>query len=541
MKQNKPNILLITCDQLRSDFVGCYGGNFMQTPSIDRLAKEGCVFENAYSPNPVCIPARHNLITGLPARYHGFDDNYFGKEAKACPYQLPTFAQILNDNHYETIAIGKMHLQPERRAVGFDRFLNMDELPRIREEDDYALYLKEKGYGYLQSVHGVRTCLYMQPQRSLVSPEHHGSAWVADRVIEYLEATRGRDPFLLWAGFIHPHPPFDIPEGWEDLYTGKIPEASETVTPLSALAEENKQLGCAFDQKVKNRIRELYASAVSYADYQIGRILDTLETLELIDNTLIVFTSDHGEMLGDLGTYQKFLPYDASAKIPMIVRYPRQVKPGERRRYFVDLNDLLPTFLDEAGAEYPAAYDLPGESIFVEHGRKNRNYQYIEHQRGNKRWCCIRDERYKYIYYYGDNEQMFDMKEDPCETTNLLFGKNTSEEIMAVRNRLRETLLSYERRYGLKGYAGPKGFKKMEKYEPRPYYETNFPIFPGMALEEERTQFDDYTDEILEAVKGEPSVKFSKNHAEEILKGYGGYSEEAFNRFREKAEKQGCW
>ena len=118
MKQDRPNILLITCDQLRSDFVGCCGGSFMKTPNIDRLAEEGCVFENAYSPNPVCIPARHNLLTGLTARHHGFDDNYFGAEAKACPYYLPTFPQVLNDGGYETIAIGKMHFQPERRAAG---------------------------------------------------------------------------------------------------------------------------------------------------------------------------------------------------------------------------------------------------------------------------------------------------------------------------------------------------------------------------------------------------------------------------------------
>ena len=541
MKQDRPNILLITCDQLRSDFVGCCGGSFMKTPNIDRLAEEGCVFENAYSPNPVCIPARHNLLTGLTARHHGFDDNYFGAEAKACPYYLPTFPQVLNDGGYETIAIGKMHFQPERRAAGFDYFLNMDELPRIREEDDYAMYLKEKGYGHLQSVHGVRTCLYMQPQRSLVPPEHHGSAWVADRAIEYLDATKGRTPFLLWAGFIHPHPPFDIPEGWEDLYKGKIPAPAKSKTPLSALAEENKQLGCAFDDEVKTRIRELYASAVSFADYQIGRILDTLDRLKLTENTLVVFTSDHGEMLGDLDTYQKFQPYDASAKIPMVVRYPGHVKPGERRSYFVDLNDLLPTFLDEAGLEYPADYDLPGESIFVGDGRKNRKYQYTEHQRNNKRWCCLRDERYKYVYYYGDDEQLFDLKEDPAEAVNLLWGERISPEITAVRDRLKTALLAYERRYGLKGYAGPKGFKEMERYHAQPYYETNFPIFPSMALEEERAQFDDYTDEILAAVKHEPVVRLSKNHTEEILKQYGGYSDERFRELAEKAKEEGCW
>lgn len=544
MKQDRPNILLITCDQLRSDFVNCCGGTFMQTPNIDRLAREGCVFENAYSPNPVCIPARHNMITGLTDRHHGFDDNYFDAQAKACPHNLPTFAQILNDSGYETIAIGKMHFQPERRATGFDHFLNMDELPRVREEDDYAMYLKETGYGHLQSVHGVRTCMYMQPQRSMLPEKHHGSAWVADRAIEYLRSTKGRTPFLLWAGFIHPHPPFDIPEGWQDLYKGKIPEPAKTVTPLSALAEENKQLGCAFNDEVKTRIRELYASAVTFADYQIGRILDTMEELGLMDNTLIIFTSDHGEMLGDLDTYQKFLPYDASAKIPFVVRYPKRLQAGERRRYFVDLNDILPTFLDEAGLEYPAEYDLPGESIFIANGRKNRRYQYIEHQRDNKRWCCIRDERYKYVYHYGDGEQLFDMENDRAETTNLLYGgceAEIPEEIREVRDRLKETLLAYERRYGLKGYAGPEGFKQMERYVPHPYYETNFPIFPTRALEEEQAQFDDYSSEILEAVKDEPSVKFSKNHAEEILKEFGGYSEERFQDFVRRAKEQGCW
>ena len=111
----RPNIILIACDQLRSDFVGCYGSSFMHTPNIDALAAQGCVYENAYSPNPVCIPARHNMLTGLTARHHGYDDNYFGNEAKPAPYELPTFPLILSDAGYETVAIGKLHFQPERR------------------------------------------------------------------------------------------------------------------------------------------------------------------------------------------------------------------------------------------------------------------------------------------------------------------------------------------------------------------------------------------------------------------------------------------
>ncbi len=537
MEQKRPNILLITCDQLRYDFLSAYGCDFVKTPNIDRLAAEGCVYEHAYSPNPVCIPARHNLITGLPARYHGFDDNYFGASAKPCPYYLPTFAQILNDSGYDTIAIGKMHFQPERRATGFNYFYNMDELPAVREEDDYAMYLKKEGYGQLQSVHGVRTCLYMQPQRSLVPEKHHGSVWAADRTIEYLDSTRGRQPYDIWTGYLHPHPPRDLPEAWADLYRGKIPEPVKSVTPLSTLAVENQQLACVYNDEVRNRIRELYAAAISHVDQQIGRILDKLEELNLIDDTLILFVSDHGEMLGDLDTYQKFLPYDPSARIPFIIRYPKAYQAGERRPEFVDLNDVLPTFVDAAGLTYPADYELPGESLLKQDGKKDRRYQYIEHQRDNKRWCCIRDQRYKYVYYYGDREQMFDMVEDPKETVNLLWNTE-DEEILKIRDELKRVLLSYESRWGLCGYVDENGFREMEPYEGIHYYEANYPIFPRFAMEEEKAQFDDYEDEILAAIKKEPVVKLSQNHTREILLECG-YSEERIERLLERARAQG--
>ena len=170
----RPNILLITTDQQRYDTIHAAGFDYMITPNLDRLAAEGCIYTNAYSPNPVCLPARHNLITGLSARYHSFDDNYFD-DSHQIPYHLPTFAQMLSDNGYDTIAIGKMHFQPYRRHNGFNRLLLMDEIPRFREDDDYAIYLKNNGYDYLQSLHGVRHMLYMQPQQSLVAEKDHGS------------------------------------------------------------------------------------------------------------------------------------------------------------------------------------------------------------------------------------------------------------------------------------------------------------------------------------------------------------------------------
>ena len=127
----QPNILLITTDQQRYDTIAAMGYDYMYTPNLDRLVREGCSFPNAYSPNPVCMAARHNIITGLPARYHGFDDNYFDDNPKVIPYDLPTFPQLLSDAGYDTIAVGKMHFQPYRRHNGITKLELMDEI-RVR-------------------------------------------------------------------------------------------------------------------------------------------------------------------------------------------------------------------------------------------------------------------------------------------------------------------------------------------------------------------------------------------------------------------------
>ncbi|MCQ4948295.1 sulfatase family protein [Bittarella massiliensis (ex Durand et al. 2017)] len=536
-EDRRPNILLITCDQLRSDYLGCYGADFMQTPHIDALAAEGRVYENAYSPNPVCIPARMGLLTGLGCRHHQFYDNRWAPDAPPLSYKLPTFPQILSDSGYDTCAVGKMHFQPERRASGFDHFFAMEEGPSSREADSYLQFLKEQGYGRVQSFHGVRHCLYMQPQRSLLPEALHGSHWVADRSIQYLDEQRGRRPFLLWTSFIHPHPPFDAPDEWAEMYAGKLPAPAVPKTPLGLLAEENKTLGDLADDASLQRMRELYAACVSYCDHQVGRIVEKLKELELYDDTLILFTSDHGEMLGDLGTYQKFLPYDASCKVPFVLRWPQRVGAGERDPRFVDLYDILPTFLDAAGAAYPDVYDLPGESVFGE-GVKDRRYQYAEHQQGSKRWCMLRDERYKYVYSYGDDEQLFDMVADPQETENLLCGGGTPE-MRAVADRLRQRLIRYEARYGLKGGIVNGDFEKRPRYQPILYWEENFPPFVrSLVREGEREELDDMLDEVLWAIQKEPTSKPAQTHARDILL-RAGYAEERVDALMERAKAQG--
>lgn len=524
-EKDTPNILLITADQLRWDFVSAYHANcFMQTPAIDRLADEGRVYERAYSPNPVCIPARYNLMTGLTARSHGFDDNYFEENAKSCPWYLPTFAQILSDHGYNTAAIGKMHFQPERRATGFDLFENCNEVVKDIEEDEYAKFLRDRGFGSVGSIHGVRNVLYMQPQQSLLPEECHSSSWVADRSIHYLRNRKTRTkPFLLWAGFIHPHPPLDIPHDWAHRYDGKIPRHTDTVTPLSKIGEENKTIVRFENEASLNRMRELYACAVSFMDYNIGRILKTLDEEGLAENTLVAFVSDHGEMLGDLGTYQKFLPYDASSRIPMILRWPKRIEAGSRVTDFADLNDLLPTFLDAAGAEYPAEYDLPGESLLSKAAQKDRSLQYIEHQHGSKRWCCIMDTRYKYVHCYGDEDQLFDMREDPDETENLLY-QCQDEMIQGIRNRLKRLLIEYEARYGLDGCVQDGEFAAFPPYEANGFRDCLFPF--SMVRDPADPPLNSLLEEIQAAKAQEPLATISPADADEILRVKAGFAVE---------------
>ncbi|NRA37563.1 MAG: sulfatase-like hydrolase/transferase, partial [Planctomycetes bacterium] len=306
----RPNILLLFTDQQRYDTLANTHNDevrdTLQTPTFDRLCREGTRFDRAYTPNPVCIPARYNMITGLPARYHGHPDNCL----TPCPADIPLLPQILSENGYQTHAIGKMHFVPfARQHHGFHRLECMEETPRHRSDDDYLLFLKENGHDTIHQ-HGVRQLLYHQPQRSLVPEEFHGSHWVADRSIKFLqEAADDSRPFFLKASWIHPHPPYNVPERLCDLYKDKsLPKriartnAEENRNDLVPKARNSFELGDGLleDDERFRRHQELYHASVAFVDEQMGRVLDELDRLGIADNTLVLTASDHGEMLGDL-------------------------------------------------------------------------------------------------------------------------------------------------------------------------------------------------------------------------------------------------
>ena len=259
------------------------------------------------------------------------------------------------------------------------------------------------------------------------------------------------------------------------------------------------------EQDYLKRMRQLYYSAISLVDKNIGKILNALEEIGELDNTLIIFASDHGEMLGDHKCFQKMLPYDSCAKIPFIVRYPEKIKKGSKRTDFADLNDILPTVLDVVGIDYPGTEKLPGGSIFKD--EKDRSYQYIEHQQSSFRWISIRDEQYKFNYYYGGGrEELFDIKSDPHESMNLL--EKNPEKYSSERDRLYKVLIEYEKKWGPENYTSWESILKLQDIDcSNLICNKQFPIFSDYLSKTEKETINDFGDEVIEAVKDEPLIK----------------------------------
>ena len=499
---NRPNILLLTTDQQRFDTIGAMGYSYMSTPQLDKLVEEGCCFSNAYSVNPACIPARHSLLTGRFSKDHGMDDNYFDG-ARIMPRSLPTMASALSAAGYETIAVGKMHFQPARNHNGFGRLELMEEMPRFREDDEYASYLKNAGFGEIQSIHGVRNLLYMLPQNPLQAEECCGTPWVADRVIHHLKTNKGKRPFFYWGSWISPHAPLSIPKRFADLYREKkLPLPIPGDSNPKAITLENSRIGDYTTEEVARRGREYYYGAISWVDEQIGRIMQTLKDENLLENTLVIFTSDHGELLGDHGSFHKFQHYEGSVHIPMILRWPEKLGKGQKREEFVDLNDIFPTMLDAAGIDCLEKTSLPGASLLdTSLSGRDRTIQYIEHSHGSKRWISLRDKRYKYVYFYSEGQdELYDLLEDPEERINIADQDYCAE----IRKNLRGQLLEMERRWGLPGCVKNDDFVACPPYQAKPRLPASFPIFPKNDCS--GIPYFSLVKEILLAIQNEPSV-----------------------------------
>lgn len=437
---SRPNILHLFTDQQRFDTIGALGNGLIQTPNLDRLVREGTAFTHAYSPSPECVPARCSMITGAYPGRTGCSSN-----ARPMPPGMPTFMQHLTQAGYRTHGVGKCHFTPDANELrGFQTRVSQEEILQSRETDDYAQWLVKTGKEWIVEPHGVRGDMYYIPQPSPVPEDSHPTRWVTDRALDFLDSTQGeREPWYLYTSFIHPHPPFCPPIPWHKMY--RAPQM-----PLPFLPENRGELLCFINHyqnryKYRDRgldlnlvrcIRAYYYACISFIDHEIGRLLNKLEETGQLENTLILFSSDHGEYLGDYGCFGKRGFHDVSSRIPLIVRWPGSERAGSQCSKPVSLIDLAPTLLETAGISCEDKV-FDGFSLrALADGEISRDCVFSQYADGPNGLYMATNGRYKYAYSAPDHrEYFFDLEQDPRETRNLALSQLKPESFNGLRSR----------------------------------------------------------------------------------------------------------
>lgn len=439
MSNNRPNILHIFTDQQRFDTIGALGNSIIKTPNLDRLVREGTNFNRTYSPSPECVPARASMITGW---YPPRTECYCNEQAMP-PEDTPTLMSILANHGYDTIGIGKCHFSPNSHALrGFQRRISQEETIVDRSADDYTKWLVENGWDWVIEPHGVRGDMYYIPQVSVL-PEHaHPVGWVGDQVLNYIDTeTHDAKPWYCYAGFIHPHPPFAPPIPWHKEYRGPqmplpdLPEGyQELLFFINRFQNRYKYRDRGLDLNLIRCIRAYYYACITFIDFQIGRILGALEKTRQLENTLIVLSADHGEYLGDFGSFGKRGMHDVSARVPMLVRWPGGARAGTTCNQVSSLVDLVPTCLDAAGIDY-ASSDFDGVSLSrLIDNRASRDWVYSQYGRAENGLYMIVGGQLKYVYSAPDQkEYLFDLKNDPAEHVNLAGDSDFEHTLKSLR------------------------------------------------------------------------------------------------------------
>ncbi|WP_090047462.1 choline-sulfatase [Limnohabitans sp. 2KL-27] len=443
---SQPNILFIQADQLAASILPFYGHPLVKTPHLDRLAAMGTVFENAYTPNPICASSRFAMMSGQYSTRIGAFDN-----ASEFPASVPTFAHYLRSLGYATCLAGKMHFVGPDQLHGFEERVTTDIYP---SDFGWTANWEQKIEPYAPSQMSMRGVV--ESGLCIRSLQMDYDDDVANQSVQWLFDHARRDydkPFALVASFTHPHNPFTISQEFWDLYD----DADIDMPSVPHVPFEQRD---AWSQRYFKLIRQdehhvteahirsarhAYFGMVSYLDSKVGILLDTLEKINAIDNTIIVFTADHGEMLGERGMWYKFNPYQNAIRVPLLICAPG-AKKGHRVSANCSLVDMLPTLLDLATHNNsPKLVDhCDGRSLYAWlHGTdpswKDEALIEFTSEGVHAPAFILRKGNYKYVYCEGDPGMLFDMQKDPMELQNLCqapeFSKLAQQFVSEIETR----------------------------------------------------------------------------------------------------------
>ncbi len=457
----KPNVLFICTDQMRADAMGCSSDNLVHSPNLDRLAAEGCRFERAMTPDPVCVPARATMITGnYPHRCTGIKNN--SGAVKADQTVMPKY---FADHGYATYAAGKLHYVPysppgeERLTHGFEQVSIMESGRMLAQFDpkgeltgveDYYDYLSDVGWHGYTRAHGIGNN-DIHPGVSPLPEEHFVDTWVGTTTLKNLEQHRqakADKPFFMFMSFPKPHAPYDPPEPYHAIHDPrKMP--APLVAKGNTLRSHNKEQESIthgwpiFSPEMKAVSKAYYYGLISCLDAQIGRVLDDLKANGELDNTIIIFTSDHGDMLGDFGYFAKSCFYRGSVEVPLIFRYPEKIKAGLVSDAFAGLQDIFPTLTSLAGIPF-SDENIDGDNLATVldgTGELQRDYFVSYYADTPEQTIMITDKYYKYIYAErGAIAEFYDLAQDPNELENIINAPAAKPEIDRLKTALQQWL-----------------------------------------------------------------------------------------------------
>ncbi len=495
--QRRPNILFITSDQQHYSTLGALNAR-IRTPALDRLCREGTRFDRAYCVNPTCTPTRASMITGLYPSQHGawslgtklFED-------------VPTVGDALALAGYFTALIGKAHFQPLATKYGLE---SIECQPLMRDLEfwrdfhgpwygfqhvetarmhgceshagqHYALWMEEHGLKNWRDFFddwppNREKARRLRANRHWALPEEfHYSRWTGERTVAQIEraAEEGR-PFFVWASFHDPHPPYIVSEPWASMYDpadmkpGSMAEGEHDRNPIhfrktqehdprfwkearqgEAIHGGNCQLR---DPEELKKDMAVYYGMVSFMDREIGRILESLDRLGLTEDTLVVFTTDHGHFLGQHGLTAKAIHhYEDLLRIPFIVRWPGRVRAGAASNKLQNSVDLTPTFLAAAGVDIPFHMTGLNQLPSWTQDEAVRDWSITENHHGTR---CFHmrsyvNERYKLtVYRDGSDGELFDLEEDPNELQNLWHEPSAAPLRERLFHEFLQACLQYE-------------------------------------------------------------------------------------------------
>ncbi len=480
MDDRRPNVLWICTDSQRWDTLGCYGNEFVTTPNIDRLASEGMLFENCFAQNPLCTPSRGCFLTG---RYPV--TNKLRQNGQCIPEDEVLVTRLLADEDYVCGLAGKLHLSAcNRRYTLGDGWWQLPVEERLvqgteRRIDDgyqefhwnhgpnahfrssaYNRWLQRKGATFERSARDDSDVVL----RGMPS-ELHEVTWCAEETAAFIEAYEGyAHPWLFSLNCFDPHFPFDPPEDYLEPYLARLDDIplpnyveGELENKPPWQLERHRKKHYAYtgesdrgDPHEHRMCRAAYWAMCDHIDAQLGRVLDALERTGQREDTLVIFTSDHGEMLGDHGLYQKgpFL-YDPAIRVPLIVSWPGHVPEGVRSPALVELGDLAPTVLDAAGL--PRHSGMQARSLWrLLTGDAGpdafRGDVYCEYYNSNPTsepvyLTMVRTERHKLVAAHGlGSGELYDLEADPAESVNLWDDPDYAEVRTAMLLRLADRM-----------------------------------------------------------------------------------------------------